>query len=122
MEPRRLQETSCSPGRRSVNHPLETRCKRSLEVARGPIYAERMTAALTTAIETAATALTEIPDPAERYREALKRRAELDAGIRAIKSIQQGAVNELHSGRSWREVGELLGVSGSRAEQISRGK
>ncbi|MGW0032097.1 hypothetical protein ACWDXD_20005 [Streptomyces sp. NPDC003314] len=38
-----------------------------------------------------------------------------------IKKAKAEAVMELHEGRSWNQVGALLGVTGSRAEQISRG-
>lgn len=81
-----------------------------------------MTEALATAIETAASALTDIVDPVERYHAARKLRVQVDEVSRIIKAVQQRAVIELHTDRPWREVGELLGVSGSRAEQISRGK
>ncbi|MDX3713408.1 hypothetical protein PV733_31595 [Streptomyces europaeiscabiei] len=81
-----------------------------------------MTEALTAAIEAAAEELADISDPVERYQAARELRAELDRGDRVFKDAQQGAVNELKSGRPWREVGGLIGVSGSRAEQISRGQ
>lgn len=81
-----------------------------------------MTEALITVIETEAGALTGISDPVERFNRARDLRAQLDRGDRILKDVEQSAVIELKEGRPWREVGELLGMTGSRAEQISRGK
>jgi hypothetical protein len=57
------------------------------------------------------------PDLVERCRklDELGRLFERD-----VKEAKAATVNALHEGRSWNQVGELLGVSGSRAEQISR--
>lgn len=81
-----------------------------------------MTEALTSVIESETERLDNITDPVERYKAAREVRAEIDRGDLAVKAVQQRAVNELKEGRPWREVGTLIGVSGSRAEQISRGK
>jgi hypothetical protein len=43
-------------------------------------------------------------------------------GDRIGRQIEKAIVAELKTGRPWREVGELLGVSGSRAEQIAKGR
>jgi hypothetical protein len=43
-------------------------------------------------------------------------------GDRTGKAMERAVVNELKQDRPWREVGELLGVSGSRAEQIAKGR
>jgi hypothetical protein len=60
-----------------------------------------------------------IPDLVEQYRETERTRVILK---QEFSRIRQEAVLELkQEGRSWREVGEIIGVSGARAEQISRG-
>lgn len=79
-----------------------------------------MTEALTDAINAAAEGLSTISDPVERYQQARKLRADLAHGDATLRSVEQRAVAELKEGRAWREVGQLLGVSGSRAEQIAR--
>lgn len=81
-----------------------------------------MTDALDAAIDDALRSLASIDDPVERYRVSRELRLELDRGSSALKATQAAIANELKAGRSWREVGELMGVSGSRAEQISRSK
>lgn len=81
-----------------------------------------MTEALTPAIEAAADGLAAISDPVERYKETRKVRAELAQGDATFRAVEQRTVSEIKEGRSWREVGELLGVSGSRAEQIAKGR
>jgi hypothetical protein len=63
--------------------------------------------------------ITEIPDLVEQYEEAERTRVLLKEEFRRIR---QGAVLEMkQEGRSWREIGEIFGVSGARAEQMSRG-
>ncbi|MFJ4808523.1 GIY-YIG nuclease family protein [Streptomyces longwoodensis] len=63
-------------------------------------------------------AIQEIPDPLEQYKETLRVQA---WAKRTFSGMQQEAVLNLKGrGLSWREVGEELGVSGARAEQISR--
>ena len=63
-----------------------------------------------------------IPDLVARFRKSRVIREDIEESARIVKSAQQAMVLELKEGRSWREVGELLEISGSRAEQISRGK
>jgi len=64
-------------------------------------------------------AVTAMPDLVEQYREIERLQARLKQDFRQVR---QEAVLELKAeGRSWREVGEVLGVSGARAEQMSRG-
>lgn len=58
-----------------------------------------------------------IPDPIDRYR-ALERTQSVLAD--QLASTKQASILGLKAGRTWRAVGELIGVSGARAEQISR--
>ena len=81
-----------------------------------------MTNALTDSIETAAAAVAAIADPVERYQAARDERAKLAAGDRTFMEIQQAVAWELYETRTWAEVGEALGVSGSRAEAIAKGR
>jgi DNA-directed RNA polymerase specialized sigma subunit len=61
-------------------------------------------------------ALEEMPD-LEQYK-AIKDLEE--RFTRDMKQRKAAIATRLHDGRSWGEVGKLLGVTGSRAEQISR--
>ncbi|URN11336.1 hypothetical protein LUW77_03335 [Streptomyces radiopugnans] len=61
--------------------------------------------------------LREVGDPVERYQKVKELETRIDRGFKEIKAE---VANELHDSRSWSEVGKLLGVTGSRAEQISR--
>lgn len=81
-----------------------------------------MTEALTEAIEATTAEVKAIENLIERFHRARDRRADLSAGDQALMEIQRATVWELHDGRSWAEVGELLGFSGSRAEAIARGR
>lgn len=65
-----------------------------------------------------ARAVEEIADPVEMYKETLR----VDAWAKkTFGEICQAAVLNLkRKGHTWREIGEMLGVSGARAEQISR--
>lgn len=81
-----------------------------------------MTDALTDSIETATAEVAAIDDPAERYWKARDTRSKLTNGDRQLLHIQQAAVNDLHEGRTWAEVGRILGFSGSRAEAIAKGR
>jgi len=70
------------------------------------------------AIETALTDfLGHASDDVERYQEIKKLESRLDLRLKREKA---DIANRLHDGRSWSQVGKLLGVTGSRAEQISR--
>jgi hypothetical protein len=62
-------------------------------------------------------ALRRVSDPVERYTAAKEIETQLVSDIKQVKAT---AAVELHPNRSWREVGDMLGVTGSRAEQISR--
>ncbi|MFD8771403.1 hypothetical protein [Streptomyces sp. NPDC059916] len=59
----------------------------------------------------------DISDPAERLQEvsAQERQLKLD-----FKELRARVARQLKEGRTWDEVGEFFGVTGSRAEQISR--
>lgn len=81
-----------------------------------------MTEALTSAIESETGRITGIDDLLERFREVREFREKMAAGDRIGRKMEQAIVAELKQGRAWREVGELLGVSGSRAEQIAKGR
>lgn len=81
-----------------------------------------MTEALTTAIEAAAEEVAAIADPVERYSRARDIRAHLISGDHRLKDIQQAVANDLKVGRTWAQVGEKLGVSGSRAEALAKGR
>lgn len=77
-----------------------------------------MTDSLETARVSLIDALNEISDDVERYQAVKNLEAWLDRALREVKAT--AAIN-LYDGRTWSQVGELLGVTGSRAEQISRG-
>lgn len=81
-----------------------------------------MTDALTASIETAAAAVAAITDPVERYLAARDERSKLASGDRTFMEIQQAVAWELYETRTWAQVGEELGVSGSRAEAIAKGR
>jgi T5orf172 domain. len=78
-----------------------------------------------TGIESAITArfgeLRAIPDPVERFIAVRTERSELAAWDRKVMQQEADAVRGLHaSGLSWRAVGQLLNITGSRAEQIAK--
>lgn len=77
-----------------------------------------MTESLDTAEHALIEAVREISDDVERYQAVKELEGRLDQSLREVKA--EIATN-LHEGRSWSQVGGLLGVTGSRAEQISRG-
>lgn len=76
-----------------------------------------MTAPLDAPADALIDAARQISDPIERYQAVKDVEARIDRGLKQVKAeIAQG----LHEDRTWREVGVDLGVTGSRAEQISR--
>lgn len=77
-----------------------------------------MTPTLDIAIASVLAALLDIDEPVERYEAIRHAESQLTAEFRKERA---GIAAELHDGRSWAQVGELLKVTGSRAEQISRG-
>lgn len=62
-------------------------------------------------------AIRQISDPVDRYKTAKGMAKQMEQDL---KQVQAEVAQELHDGRPWQQVGELLGVTGSRAEQISR--
>jgi hypothetical protein len=79
------------------------------------------TSALREAVDARIAELESIPDPVERFREVRAFREQLAAAGEVFVAEQRGAVVELkQSGLSWRQVGELFGISGARAEQIAK--
>lgn len=67
--------------------------------------------------------LDDIEDPVERERAARLLADDLLPGaVRKVRQVRSGAVIELRVGRSLREVGELLGLSIPRVDQLARGK
>lgn len=81
-----------------------------------------MTDPLTSALEDAITQVAEVTDPTERFRAAREKRAAITDADRRLTEIEKAVVWELYEGRTWAEVGKLLGFSGSRAEAIARGR
>lgn len=79
-----------------------------------------MTQTLTAAIDDATTHVEAVDDPVERYHAARRERALIAEGDARLKVIQREVVVLLREGRTWSQVGELLGISGSRAEAIAR--
>ena len=63
-------------------------------------------------------ALNEISDDVERYQAVKELEVRIDGDFKKIKAE---IALSLYEDRTWEQVGELLGVTGSRAEQISRG-
>lgn len=76
-----------------------------------------MTDSLDTAERAVSDAVREFSDDVERYQAIKRLEVRLD---RILKQAKAEVAKNLHEGRSWSQVGELLGVTGSRAEQISR--
>lgn len=81
-----------------------------------------MTDALTDAIETVTARVTAISDPVERFKKARQARKVTSEADAQWKQLQVDAVNTLREGRTWAEVGELLDISGSRAEALAKGR
>jgi hypothetical protein len=77
---------------------------------------------MTDSLEAAAVALVDelnkISDDVERYQATKELESWIDRNFRQVKAV---VAANLYAGRTWGQVGELLGVTGSRAEQISRG-
>lgn len=81
-----------------------------------------MTDAYTHAVETVTARLMAISDPIERFKETRNERKTNSQADATWKQIQVDVVNTLREGRTWAEVGELLDISGSRAEALAKGR
>jgi hypothetical protein len=78
-----------------------------------------MTDALTEAQEAKVAEVVAHADPAERYAAAREARARnRETYDRRLQEIQKEAVRELRPGRTWAEVGKLIGTTGSWAEAL----
>lgn len=77
---------------------------------------------MTDSLKAAAVALIDelasISNDVERYEAVKELEVFIDKGFKQVKAT---AATNLYNGRTWEQVGKLLGVTGSRAEQISRG-
>jgi hypothetical protein len=94
--------------------------KRKLDASRNAPYSQGMTELLEPQRAALFREITaQISDPVERFRKLEELGKLLD---RDVKEAKAATVFELKESRPWREVGELLGVSGSRAEQIAKGR
>lgn len=100
----------------TVGRPAVT-VKQLLEVTRNRPYPQGMTESVDTAERALIAAIREISDDVERYETVKELEARLDLSLKEIKA---DVAKSLYDGRSWNAVGKLLGVTGSRAEQISR--
>jgi hypothetical protein len=76
-----------------------------------------MTASLDTYADALIDAARAIEDPSARYEAVKAVEARLGHGWKQVKAE---AAKELYEGRTWEQVGDILHVTGSRAEQISR--
>jgi transcription antitermination factor NusA-like protein len=97
---------------------LAATVKRTLEVVPNGPYSHRMTDSLDTAERAVSEAIREFTDDVERYQAIKQLEVRLD---RVMREAKAEVARNLYEGRSWNQVGKLLGVTGSRAEQISRG-
>jgi DNA-directed RNA polymerase sigma subunit (sigma70/sigma32) len=85
-------------------------------VSIGP-YSRVMTPSPDAARRTLIASLDAISDPAERLKEVITQEEQLKG---EFKGVRARIALELKDGRTWDQVGEIFGVTGSRAEQISR--
>jgi hypothetical protein len=76
-----------------------------------------MTPTLDAAITSLLNALRDLEDLVQRYEAIRHAEAQLVSAFRAERAA---IASSLHEERSWAQVGSMLGVTGSRAEQISR--
>jgi hypothetical protein len=81
-----------------------------------------MTKALIAAIAATTEEVAAVEDPVERYEAAREARTLYKDGDRDLMLIQQEVANTLKEGRTWAAVGSMLGITGSRAEQVARGR
>lgn len=81
-----------------------------------------MTNALTAAIAATTEEVAAVEDPVERYEAARQARTFIKDGDRDLMLIQKEIVNSLKPGRTWAQVGAMLSITGSRAEQVAKGR
>ena len=77
-----------------------------------------MTETLDAPIAEIADIVTAIDDPGEFYRASREAESRVTTSMRAARRKRLLALRE--QGLTWRQIGEILGVSTQRAEQISR--
>lgn len=76
---------------------------------------------LNTALDAKIAEVEAVEGVVERYQAARAVRAEISQVRRLFVASQRSAVLDLkRGGLTWRQIGELLGVSGARAEQLSK--
>jgi len=80
-------------------------------------YPQTMTPSPDDARRTLIASLNAISDPAERLQQVVAQEKQLKNDF---KELRARIARELKDGRTWEQVGEFFGVTGSRAEQISR--
>jgi hypothetical protein len=78
-----------------------------------------MTHSWDAAIDAVVGAIEATADPVQRFREVPELEAKFED---AMRDVRKRIANELHADKSWREVGEILGLSTQRVWQISRGE
>lgn len=88
-----------------------------LEVASIQPYPQAMTTSPDTARGMLIASFDAISDPAERLQEVVTQEDQLKTDFREVRAR---IALQLKEGRTWDQVGEYFGVTGSRAEQISR--
>jgi hypothetical protein len=76
-----------------------------------------MTETWESAYESLINAIEEISDPVAQYQAIKELEGRLDPELKRFKA---DIANLLHQEHSWAGVGRLIGVTGSRAEQLSR--
>ena len=88
-----------------------------LDVGSNRPYSQGMTTSPDAARSALITSIDAISDLAERLREVERQERELKADFKGARARIALA---LKADRTWDQVGEIFGVTGSRAEQISR--
>lgn len=98
-------------------------CQHPIEKWRVDFYSVPMTDALTEAQEAKVAEVAAREDLVERYHAAREARARSKATFdHPLHEIQRAVIRELRPGRTWAEVGRLIGTSGSWAEALATGR
>ncbi|MGW8846584.1 GIY-YIG nuclease family protein [Streptomyces xiamenensis] len=113
----KLKKTAC---KKVLNAPAEqlTPSQPLSEEARARLAARRR--AIRDAVAGIADKARAMPDPTERHRYVREQREQLSAATLLLYEVKAEAVRGLKVGRSWAEVGALLGVTRQRAEQLAQ--